>query len=450
MQTLKHKFFKIWMIALPIVVQGIVFQIQSLTDKAFLGNIDSKYLSALGASQAPFYTTMDTVFALMTGVVILSSQAYGAKEWKQAKRYTLSGAAYGSVITLFVFLMWFFMTENILTLFRVDPIILPYGVEYIKICSFSFLLLGLDSALQAMLQGYGNTKPILICGLAKVVLNFVISYILIFGKLGLPALELAGAAYGTLIANIVSSLLLFIYCFVVKKEEYELCEDVREHISFNDYKTILKIGVPTALEYFLWNASNLVLMAFLNSMSYQATAIYTLTFGIEVIVYMVFNGTGKASMSLIGQDIGAGDYHSADDYMKLSVGINVILVSICTGIFYLYGNLILGIFTKDSTLIEKAAVFLVFSGFIMFPKSINVIIGNGIRAYKDAKWMLYSQIFGSIFVVSFSFLLVYVFKLGIWSIYITLFCDEALRAFINLVHYVRKHSSANKVSTVNI
>ena len=299
----------------------------------------------------------------------------------------------------------------------------------------------MDSALQAMLQGCGNTKPILICGLLKVFLNFLLSYILIFGKLGFPALELAGAAYGTMIANIASSLLLFGYCFMLKNNTYALCKDLMTCISVKAYKTILKIGIPTALEYFLWNASNLVLMAFLNSMSYQATAIYTLTFGIEVIVYMVFNGTGKASMSLIGQDVGAGDYHSADDYMKLSVTINAVLVTVCIGIFYLFAAQILSIFTKDSALIEMSVPFLVFTGFIMFPKSINVIIGNGIRAYKDTKWMLYSQIFGSVFVVSFSFILVQILKCGVWSIYITLFCDEALRAMINLIHYVRRHSS---------
>lgn len=56
------------------VIQGIVFQLQSLTDKAFLGNMDSIYISALGASQFPFYASMDTLVALASGITLENIQ----------------------------------------------------------------------------------------------------------------------------------------------------------------------------------------------------------------------------------------------------------------------------------------------------------------------------------------------------------------------------------------
>lgn len=62
----KNTVEKIIAIAFPMVIQGIVFQIQSLTDKAFLGNLDSVYIAALGAVQFPLYTTIDSLFALCT------------------------------------------------------------------------------------------------------------------------------------------------------------------------------------------------------------------------------------------------------------------------------------------------------------------------------------------------------------------------------------------------
>ena len=83
----------------------------------------------------------------------------------------------------------------------------------------------------------------------------------------------------------------------------------------------------------------------------------------------------------------------------------------------------------------------------MFPKSLNVIVGNGIRSHGDTKWMLYSQIVGSILVVGCSFALVNIFQLGITAIYITLFLDESIRASINGIYYKMKYSAPNAAHT---
>lgn len=436
----KSRFMKLWAIALPIAVQGIVFQLQSLTDKAFLGKIDDKYISALGAQQFPYGTTVTTITALMTGLIILVSRVVGAGEKDRIRKYCISTAFYGTLVTITLFCMWFFAGRDVLQIFRVDEQILPYSVTYVKYISFMMLLLGVDSALQAMLQGLGNTKPIMLCAIMKVSLNIMISYVLIYGKLGFPALNIKGAAIGTLVSNLVSGLGLVVYCFWWKRKEYGLFKDIRNSIKFCYVKEVIQIGVPTAMETFIWHASNLVLMTGLNSISYLATTVYTLTFGIEIIVYSVFNGTGKASMTLIGQDIGAADYTSADGYLKLSVVTNAILVVFCTIIFAIGANPILSLFTNNDSLIQLATPYLVFTGINMLPKSVNIVIGNGIRAYKDAKWMLYSQIFGSIFVIAFSSVLIYGMHLGIRAVYITLFLDESLRATINFLYYQKKYA----------
>lgn len=429
------KLKNIWIIALPIVIQGIVFQLQSLTDKAFLGNLDTKYISALGAAQFPYNTTMDTVVALGIGLVVYTARFVGAKKRDKVNNYALSSMFYGSVISTLLFLAWFFCTEEILRLLNVDAGILQESALYIRICSGALLLLGIDSALQAMLQGIGNTKPIMVCGVMKVLLNIVISYVLVFGRFGFEAMNIKGAAIGTLLANLISSVSLIVYCFVCKRKEYYLFDDLNRCLDFKSYLATVKIGLPTAMEYFLWNASNLVLIAFLNSLSYKATAVYTLTFGIEVVVYAVFNGTGKSAMTLIGQGIGASDYKTADSYLKICMFVNAILVAVSGTIFAIFTKELLGVFTKDAGLMEMAGPYLIFTAAIMFPKSMNVIIGNGIRAYGDTKWMLYSQMIGSVFVVSCSLVLVKFADMGIAAIYITLLADECLRAIINTIRY---------------
>ncbi len=154
-------------------------------------------------------------------------------------------------------------------------------------------------------------------------------------------------------------------------------------------------------------------------------------------------------MSLIGMDIGAQEYKSADGYIIVCAVVNTILVGVFVVIFAKFSTEILGIFTKDTALITMSAPYLLVTGAIMFPKSMNVLIGNGVRAYKDTKWMLYTQIVGSICTVSLSYVLLTYFHLGVSAIYITIFCDEGLRAIINLIHYI-KHYSSRKQSNCKL
>lgn len=450
MTTTANKLKKIWLIALPIVIQGIVFQIQSLTDKYFLGNLDAIYLSALGAAQFPFSASLDAFVAMSVGLIIYVSQFKGAGSEDSISKYTKSSILYASCISLLIFALWFLFTEPILILLHVDAAILPESAHYIRICSFYLLVLGIDTSLQAMLQGIGKTKPIMITSLMKVFLNVVLSYILIFGKLGFEPMNIEGAAIGTLLSNLIASLFLMIYCFILKHQEYALHTNLHDYFDWKPYIDTVKIGVPTAMEYFLWNASNLVLLAFLNSLSYEATAVYTLTFGIEVVIYAVFNGTGKASMTLIGQDIGAADYESAHDYVKICIIVNSLLITICVLLFVVFSKPLLGIFTTSTKLINLASPYLIFTGIILFPKSINVIVGNAIRSHGNTKWMLYSQIIGSIFVISCSFILVKVLHLGILAIYITLFLDETIRSSINGIYYRKKYCVANLINSSDL
>ena len=440
---------RILTIAFPVMVQGLVFQIQSLTDKAFLGNIDAIYLSALGAAQFPLNTTLDSVVALGTGITIIVSRLYGDKRSKSVIGDVKSTLLFNSILSIFLFIIWCSFTEDILHILQVNERIMTFSKNYIMICSGYILLLGIDSSLQAMLQGLGDTRPIMYAGVLKVILNICISWVLIFGHFGFSPMYIDGAAIGTLVANLISAMGMIVYCFVWKKDVFQLHKEKRLWFSWRPFARVIRLGMPTALEFLLWNASNLVLIRFLNGFSYLATTIYTLTFGIEVIIYAVFNGISRATLIIMGQEIGACDKKKANIVFRVSVGLNLIIVGIAICIFILFTKPILMIFTKDIKTISETIPFLMITGIIMIPKSLNVIIGSAIRANQDTRFMLFSQMVGSTFVIACSFAMVQIFHLHMIGIYITLFLDEAIRAMVNGIHYSRCYGDKkDKTGTV--
>lgn len=437
----KGVLMKLIAVAFPMVIQGIVFELQSLTDKAFLGRVDDVYIAVAGAVQFPVGTTFSFLVALCTGTTIIVSQLFGAGKQEGMLSTVKSSIFFNTIISFLVFCLWFFGGGAVMRLMSVDEVLIPDCVVCLRIYAFFFLILGLDSSLQSMLQGMGKTKPILYAGLVKVFFNILISWLLIFGKFGLPALNVVGAAIGTLAADVISTGMLVIYCFFMKNKEFHLLSGSRLWFDFRAYKASLKLGMPTALEYLLWNASNLVLIKFLNSFNYVATAIYTLTFGIEVIVVAVFSGNSKACMALMGHSIGAEKKRDANRTFYACIAFNLVIVVLFTAVFALFPEQLLAIFSDEPEIIRSGVPFMVFTGVILIPKSMNVMVGSAIRAYSDTRWMLYSQIIGSIFVVTFSFLLVKVMGLGIAAIYITLFCDELIRAILNFIRFQVKYSN---------
>lgn len=435
----------IMIMAFPLIIQGLVFQLQSLTDKAFLGNLNTQYLSAIGASQFPLGTTLDTLVALCTGVTIVVSQMQGAKKTDNLISSVKSSIFYNSIISFFMFILWFFFSRYLFELMSVDEQIIDYCISYVRICSFYFLILGIESSLLAMLQGMGDTKPIMYSGIIKVFFNIFLSWVLIFGKLGFPALDIKGAALATVMANVMSSIMIIVYCFIIKRKTYRLIEGNLICCKLSSYKNIIKLGLPTGMEFLCWNMSNLILVKFLNSINYVATTIYTLTFCIEVFVYMIFNGIAKASLTLEGNKIGERDTDGARKIFNASMILNFIFVIVAIIIFVVFPKQLLSIFTNEASIITKSIPYLILTAFILIPKSINVIVGSGIRAYGDTKWMFYSQIIGSIFVVTCSFVLVQVLQLKVVAIYITLLLDESIRASINCYHYYKGNMKSNFV-----
>lgn len=429
---------KVFRVAVPLMVQGLVFQLQSLTDKAFLGNLDTRYVSAAGAAGMPYVATVDSMAAISTGLVILVSRLFGAKKKDEIPEYVKSTALYNSILGAVVFSLLYFGAQAILGFFQIDKEIIGYSISYLKICSLYLLFVGMDSALQAMLHGMGETKPIMYAGILKVGLNIILSWILIFGEFGLPALNVTGAAIGTICANVLSFLFILSYCLCFKRE-LRLNKWGRKWCSVRAYIKVIRLGIPVGMEYLLWNASNLLLVRFINGFSYQDMAIYTLTLGFQSLIYVIFEGTSKGALSLMGQSIGAGDRKAANSFFYTSIMINFLIVAIAAICFFGVPKPLLGIFSNDWEIIERGAPFLGWIGIIMFPQSMNIICGNAIRANGNTKWMLFSQIFGSVFVVTSSWIFINQLHLTMTAVYITLFLDETLRGGINFLYYRKKY-----------
>ena len=113
-----------------------------------------------------------------------------------------------------------------------------------------------------------------------------------------------------------------------------------------------------------------------------------------------------------------------------------IVVGIITlGVCLAFPQQIISLFTNDKSIIASCGIYLIFISINLFAKSANIVVGNAIRGSGNTIWMLITQLFGTVWVVSVA--LLFVLKLGIAGVFLAVIVDEIVRSFINLGKYLR-------------
>lgn len=426
---------QIFLIAIPLVMQQLFYQIVIYVDRAILGHINSEYFSAIGNATAPFYTVTAIIGAVCGATTIFISQTLGAKKNNDAKKYAEASFIGNSILPLLFFLLFFFFSRYIFKIMGVKSPILEYSESYMKIISLSLLFFGFETSAQSIMQGLGVTKIIMISGIIKNILNIIFDCIFIFGLFGLPKMGINGAAYGTLFASICAAPIIIIYVMHSSKIPFKIELKNVLRFKWNDYKGMIKVGLPSGIESSLWNIGNLIVMSFLNKIDIMAAGVYALIFSFEILPNIIYMGFARAGLTLVGHKTGEKDYINAKQVGFKCMRISLTICTVISLSFIIFGNSLLKIFTDDNDMVVTCLKYIPIICITMFPRSINNVIGLGIQGMGDTKWMLYGQIIGTIFVVVVSYLLIFTFNFGLMGLFITFLLDETLRSIINLLRF---------------
>jgi putative MATE family efflux protein len=435
----------IFSIALPITVQNIVMHLQLLTDRAFLGNVDPLYLAAIGNVMTPYNALTYFFYSVATGLTILIAQNIGRKDFQLAQRIGQTSFIFSSIFSTSLFLMWFFGASRIFSIFGVHGDVLSYSMRFVKIISVSLIFFGLEISMSSMLQAAGKTKFIMMAGVIKSVLNVVLDWVLIYGNFGFPKLGLEGAAIATMTANIVGGIFIFSIVLIRKELPFHLSKKAMLKPKWNLYWMTLKVGMPTGAEALLWYSGQLVLVRLLNQVDQMAIGIYSLVSGIQAIALFLYLGFAKASLTMVGQYWGEEKYQEARGIglycQKLAMMVTVAVALI----LLVFPHFFAQIFSTDKSVIDRAVPLLRLSSLFVLCQVVNLVTGHSIRATGDTRWMLYSQIFGTIFVISLSSFMIFGLSLGLVGMYFVMILDEFFRGTINFIRFYKGVNPFNRL-----
>lgn len=428
-------------IAVPMVVSHVCDTFMTFTDRMFLSRLGPEIMNAAMGGGMMNMIMISFFMGLISYSTALVAQYLGAGRKNACPLVTTQAfifvlIAYGLILLLKPLAVTFFHVM------RVPAEQIGPQTVYFNIVVFGTFIGLFRVALSAYFSGIGRTRIVMAASLAAMVLNIAINYILIYGKLGFPALGIRGAAYGTLLGGLVSILILFAAYFGGKnRREFNVGKSFRIYPQI--MKKLLHFGYPAGFEFMLtFFAFNLMVLIFHSMGNVTATAT-TIMFNWDMVSYVPLVGIEVGVTSLVGRYMGARDIPTAKKAAFSGLKVGAIYSFFIVLLFVFFPKQLVDVFrpASSSVVFKQAvptAVFMLRIAAIYVSVEAVIITFIGVlRGAGDTRWAMIVSVAMHYLMAGGIFVILKVLKLSpeiAWGVVVFVFTS------LSIVFYLRFRS----------
>ena len=425
------KFYKSTaLIAIPIALQSLITIGVNLVDNIMLGTLGEVPLSAsaLAVSYISFYHIC--CMGLGMGASVLVSRFWGMKDL-EALRKTITLMIRFTVIIGLMFTVADIITPTgIMKIYSDEAVIIEQGAIYLRWSIPCFLLMGLTTTCTIAMRSMGQTRVPLIGSCISFGINIFANWVFIFGNLGAPRMEIAGAALGTLIARVVEFSVNCGYLVLIEKKAcyrikhlFMKCSDM-----LHDYITI---SIPVLISDLILGLGTNVVAMVMGRIGAQFVAANSITTITQQLSTVIISGTSQAGCIVTGHYLGEGRIDQAKKHGWTFMFLGF-LVGTFAGLFIiLTGDFIISFYNiqEDTRVIARQLMDAI--GFIVIFQSANSIMTKGVlRGGGDTKClMIADNIFLWVLSIPLGYLAGLYLHLPPFWIYFFLKIDQFVKAF---------------------
>jgi len=316
-------------LAIPVALQNLITFAVTFADNLMVSSLGDSAVSGIYMG-----SQIQTFLQMFSGgiegaILILAAQYWGKRDTESIKRIVAIGLHFSLVVGLVLTIACFLFPAAILSLLTTDPSVIADGVTYLRIVCFTYVFFCLTQALIASMRSVEVARIGMVVSAISLVFNISLNYILIFGKLGLPALGVRGAAIATLISRVIETSIMAVYIFRIdKKLQIRLPELLRsDRLLRRDF---IRYGLPIIGGNVVWSvnlmANSMILGRFPASVITAASVANTM----NSLAYVTMNGMASAVGIITGKTVGAGKTELMKEYAR-TVQILFFCLGLLTG-----------------------------------------------------------------------------------------------------------------------
>ncbi|MBQ5329060.1 MAG: MATE family efflux transporter [Oscillospiraceae bacterium] len=331
MYTKKELVKQMFKIGIPVAAQNFVSVLVNMLDTIMIGSVGEAQLGAINQVNSLYLFFNMFVWGISMGTVVITARYWGQQKIDPirdmiglAMKINVSAGILLSAVTITV-------PHVVMRIFASDPEVIAYGIEYLRIMGWFYVLPAISTTFLSNLRAIHDVKISVVVYTTACLTNLVLNWVLIYGNLGAPRLEVAGAAIATAISKTVEFALVLIYMY---KFEHRL--NFRMHYIFAKTKqyvpSFIKFGIPVFFSEFIWGFGMTMQSAILGQYSKEFLAAYSLVLVILDLSTVAMCGFSNSSLILMGNMIGAGRDQEAKKWSRFFVlgglGVGVFMATI--------------------------------------------------------------------------------------------------------------------------
>lgn len=354
-------------LALPVVLAEMGWVTMGMVDTLMVGRLSPEAIGAVGLGSSIFMALSIFAMGLLLGLDTLVSQAFGGGDIDECHRWLVHGVvlAVGLSVPVTLLLLWI---AGGLGRWGIDPGVVGLTESYVEVVAWSTLPLLLYAAFRRYLQGMGIVRPVMIALLAANIVNVIVNWILIYGKFGVPAMGVAGAAWATVLSRVAMAGFL---CATILYREREGHTSVFSSLRLERawFGRLLALGAPAASQLTLEVGAFAAATALAGRLAPVSLAAHQIAINYAALSFMVPLGISSAGAVRVGHAVGRRDAPGAARAGWTALLFAVLFMSGAAALFLAIPRVLLRAFTSDEgvlevgvTLLFVAAVFQLFDG----------------------------------------------------------------------------------------
>ncbi|CAM4388171.1 MATE family efflux transporter [Paenibacillus tarimensis] len=372
----------VWTIGLEMVLMLLMGSV----DTWMLSAVSDGAVAAAGLSNQ--YVTLGLlVLRIVTvGTQVVLAQYLGAGHEQEGSRAALASLYLNAGIGGAISLLLVVFSGPLLELLQTSDELMPAARSYLIWVGGSLVLQSLVNGLTAIIRIYGHTQLAMYASVGMNLANIAGNAVFIFGLAMIPAMGVTGAAVSTCLSRGLTMLVLFMLFAKLTGIRFRMPS--RDVFHPEDLGRMVKVGVPSAMETFLYHAVQTVFIALISHLGTEALAGRQYAVNLTMFITCFGSAFSSANMIMVGRYVGGGRFDEAYQQTWLSIRLSLIAVLIANCAVILYREPLVGLFTGDAEVIRIAGQLLLLNLFVETGKCLNMNTVSALRAVGDARFPL--------------------------------------------------------------
>jgi len=378
------------LLAGPLIVGQLTSMGMNFVDTAMAGRLGRVDLGAIAVGSSVWAAGFLFMLGVLMSVSPAVSQLDGAGRRLQAGEMTRQAFW----IALGVAALMFVSARNagwVMAALEVDPAVAGLALGYLEAMSWGAPALGLMFALRFFSEGTGRTRPTMYIGVLGIVINVPLNYVLMFGKLGFPALGAVGCGWATAVVFWLQLLALAVYIGLHRHyAPFELFRGISRP-NLREIGGLLRVGLPIGITIFFEGSLFVSAALLIGTLGALPIAAHQVAINFASMAFMVPLGLAGAITVRVGNAVGRGDAPGARRAGLVGIALAVGF-GLCSAVgMVLFPDWIARIYTGETEVIELASLLLVYAAVFQVSDCLQVASAGALRGFKDTRMpMLYS------------------------------------------------------------